>query len=180
MSLLENHAQEVLTAARRVARTTRTARKKASIYISTPDSTGLADNWEQLYPNDVWKDPATYIASSTTVERSIRDGLAGGFSYFTDKRDKEWLAKDNEETRGEGTSAQGAISASDTRTSVSQWYCSRMSLNPSWVSLEKTEFLHHATGMPFPAFTEYQDAFSFATQTRLLRPSLRPSRIPQP
>ena len=35
-----------------------------------------------------------------------------------DERDKEWLDKNNEEARGEGTSIQGAVSASGTRTSA--------------------------------------------------------------
>jgi enhancer of polycomb-like protein len=35
-----------------------------------------------------------------------------------DERDKEWLDKNNEEARGEGTSAQGALSISGTRTSA--------------------------------------------------------------
>lgn len=35
-----------------------------------------------------------------------------------DERDKEWLDKNNEEARGEGTSIQGAVSVSGTRTSA--------------------------------------------------------------
>lgn len=35
-----------------------------------------------------------------------------------DERDKEWLDKNNEEARGEGTSAQGAVSTSGLRTSA--------------------------------------------------------------
>jgi enhancer of polycomb-like protein len=33
-----------------------------------------------------------------------------------DERDQEWLDKNNEEARGEGTSAQGAVSAAGTST----------------------------------------------------------------
>jgi len=33
-----------------------------------------------------------------------------------DERDKDWLDKNNEEARGEGTSAQGAVSASGATT----------------------------------------------------------------
>lgn len=52
------------------------------------------------------------------VEESVVDGLAGGFTYYMDERDKEWLDKNNEEARGEGTSVQGAVSVSGTRTSA--------------------------------------------------------------
>lgn len=37
-----------------------------------------------------------------------------------DECDKEWLDKNNEETRGKETSAQGAVSASGTTTRTSQ------------------------------------------------------------
>ena len=113
-----------------------------------------------------------------------------------DERDKEWLDKNNEEARGEGTSAQGAISASGTRTSARSAKAKGKEPDVSQpvvitedefelvmglfekVTHEKTEFLHHVcclaclprivltgrqaleTGMPFPAFTEYQDTFS--------------------
>jgi len=52
------------------------------------------------------------------VDESIVNGIAGGFTYYMDERDKEWLDKNNEEARGEGTSAQGALSTSSTRTSA--------------------------------------------------------------
>ena len=52
------------------------------------------------------------------MEESIINGIIGGFTYYMDERDKVWLDKNNEEARGEGTSAQGAMSASGTRTSA--------------------------------------------------------------
>jgi len=53
------------------------------------------------------------------VEESIAGGIANGFTYYMDERDKEWLDRNNEEGRGEGTSAQGAVSVSSPRTSRS-------------------------------------------------------------
>lgn len=85
-------------------------------YIPTPDSTGTVDRYEDLYPLGKWTDPATYIRSSETVDDAIDSGLAGNFTYFMDERDQEWLDKNNEEARGEGTSAQGAVSTSGTST----------------------------------------------------------------
>ena len=52
------------------------------------------------------------------MEENITDGIANGFTYYMDERDQEWLEKNNEEARGEGTSAQGALSVSGTRTSA--------------------------------------------------------------
>jgi enhancer of polycomb-like protein len=90
----------------------------APAFIPTPDSTGIVDNYEELYPSCRWKDPSTYVCISLSTEEQIADGLAGGFTYYMDERDKEWLDKNNEEARGEGTSAQGAVSTSGTRTSA--------------------------------------------------------------
>ena len=146
-------------------RPTRNAEKDketASIaYIPIPEATGVADDWERLYPSNRWKDPVSYVQFSSTTEECANAALAGGFSYYMDERDMEWLTKNNEEARGEGTSAQGALSSLATRTS------SRGSKSkgkepdsPQAVSMtedvfelvmglfekmthEKTEFLHH-------------------------------------
>ncbi|KAL0958917.1 hypothetical protein HGRIS_014234 [Hohenbuehelia grisea] len=98
-----------------------------------------------------------------------------------DERDQEWLEKNNEEARGEGTSVQGAVSAANsTRTSARSAKAKGKepeSTQPVAITEdlfelvmglfekathEKTEFLHHSlgAGMAFPAFTEYQDIFS--------------------
>ena len=96
------------------ARATRGSEKEApasSAYIPTPDSTGKVDNYDELYPPGRWKDPVTYVKSSDTIEETVTDALANGFVYYMDERDEEWLEKNNEEARGEGTSAQGAVSS---------------------------------------------------------------------
>jgi enhancer of polycomb-like protein len=109
--------QEVLSAAHRTQVTKKTE-EKPKAYIPTPEANGVADNVSDLYPPNRWRDPATYICTSTGVEESVANGIGGGFTYYMDERDKEWLDKNNEEARGEGTSAQGAVSASGTRTSA--------------------------------------------------------------
>lgn len=86
--------------------------------IPTPDSTGIVANYDEVYPLNRWKDPITFVCTSQTVDESIVNSIAGGFTYYMDERDKEWLDKNNEEARGEGTSAQGALSTSNTRTSA--------------------------------------------------------------
>lgn len=82
-----------------------------------------------------------------------------------DERDQEWLDKNNEEARGEGTSAQGAVSNAGARSSRS----TKKGKEPEGnhpiaiseddfelvmsifekVTHEKTEFLHHvSTAIP--------------------------------
>lgn len=77
-----------------------------------------------------------------------------------DERDEEWLTKNNEEARGEGTSAQGALSVSTTRsgrgtkakgkdpevlqaTVMSEDEFELVISIFEKVTHEKTEFLHH-------------------------------------
>jgi enhancer of polycomb-like protein len=107
--------QEVLSAAHRNQGNERITRGKSTTttqpaVIPTPDSTGVVDNYDEFYRPNKWKDPATYAVASATVEENIVNGLSSGFTYYMDERDKEWLDKNNEEARGEGTSAQGAVS----------------------------------------------------------------------
>jgi hypothetical protein len=85
-----------------------------------------------------------------------------------DERDKEWLDKNNEEARGEGTSAQGAVSTPGTATRTSQRSAKAKGKEPDVaqpivisedefelvmglfekVTHEKTEFLHHVRYFP--------------------------------
>jgi len=142
-------------------------------YIPTPDSTGIVDGFEDLYPPGKWTDPATYIRSSETVDDAIDSGLTGTFTYFMDERDQEWLDKNNEEARGEGTSAQGAVSiaGTSTRSGSSLRSAKAKGKEPEVVqpivisenefelamglfekvTHEKTEFLHHVSDQYFPA-----------------------------
>lgn len=120
----EHHLQAVLSATshrhQSVGRTTRgaVADKAAAppAFIPTPDSTGVVDNYEEIYHPAHWKQPDAYARFSDTVEESGASAIIDGFSYFMDERDKEWLDRNNEEARGEGTSAQGALSTSGTTT----------------------------------------------------------------
>ncbi|KAG5635227.1 hypothetical protein H0H81_011992 [Sphagnurus paluster] len=126
----EHHLQAVLSAHSHAPQTSSRPTRGASVaeksahnpppaaFIPTPDSTGVVDNYRELYPTDRWKDPATYLATSTTVEEGLAWSLSDGFTYYMDERDKEWLDKNNEEARGEGTSAQGSVSSSTPRSSA--------------------------------------------------------------
>lgn len=80
-----------------------------------------------------------------------------------DERDVDWLNRNNEEARGEGTSAQGAMSPSLTRTSSRSSKAKGKDPEASQpvviseddfelvmgvfekVTHEKTEFLHHVS-----------------------------------
>jgi len=118
--------QEILSAVHRNNINNRTIRGSSekpsaptqTAFIPTPDSTGVVDNYDELYSPKAWKDPSSYVSTSQTVEEHIAGGIPNGFTYYMDERDKEWLDKNNEQARGEGTSAQGALSSPVTRTST--------------------------------------------------------------
>ena len=159
--------QAVLSAAatrhQSIARSTRAAPDKDSsqpaAYIPTPDSTGIVQDYEQCYPPKRWHDPTSYVKSSDTLEECTSSALVGGFIYYMDERDKEWLDRNNEEARGEGTSAQGAVSGSTRsgRSSKAKGKDPEVSQPVVMsedefelvmavfekVTHEKTEFLHH-------------------------------------
>lgn len=137
--------------------------KQQDAYIPIPDNAGLVEDYESLYPPNRWRDPVSFLKTSETIEETTQDSLAHGFTYFMDERDKEWLDKNNEEARGEGTSAQGAVSTSGTATRTSQRSAKAKGKEPDVappvvisedefelvmglfekVTHEKTEFLHH-------------------------------------
>lgn len=165
--------QAVLSAAasrHQATRNTRSGDAKESApaaYIPTPDSTGVVNNYDDLYPSSRWKDPHSYVKSSDTVEEATSFALAGGFTYFMDERDKEWLDKNNERARGEGMSLQGAVLSSSTRSGRSAKAKGKepdviqvVPINEDEFELamaifekithEKTEFLHHVSA-PFMA-----------------------------
>lgn len=95
------------------------------------------------------------------MEEACLYALANGFTYYMDERDKDWLDKNNEEARGEGTSAQGSVSTSGTRVSARSAKAKGKEPDVSQplvitedefellmglfekVTHEKTEFLHH-------------------------------------
>ncbi|KAI0635269.1 enhancer of polycomb-like-domain-containing protein [Trametes polyzona] len=199
----EHHLQAVLSAAasrHQSARSTRAAEKESApaAYIPTPDSTGVVSNYEELYPPGRWKDPYSYVKSSDTIEEATSFALVNGFIYYMDERDKEWLDKNNEEARGEGTSAQGAVSGS-TRSGRSSKAKGKepelthpvvisedefelvMALFEK-VTHEKTEFLHHGLeqGAPFPPFSDYQDTFASPLRPELFAVYQTPEWVPPP
>lgn len=121
-------------------------------------------NYEELYPPRRWEDPVSYVRSSETADECCDNALANGFTYYMDERDEEWLQKNNEESRGEGTSAQGAVSGVGTTTRSGPTRSAKakgkepdiaqpMTISEDEfevvmgvfekVTHEKTEFLHH-------------------------------------
>ncbi|KAI0777776.1 enhancer of polycomb-like-domain-containing protein [Trametes elegans] len=200
----EHHLQAVLSAAasrHQSARTTRAAEKESApaAYIPTPDSTGVVQNYEELYPPGRWKDPHSYVKSSDTVEEATSFALADGFIYYMDERDKDWLDKNNEEARGEGTSAQGAVSTTSTRSGrsakakgkepdvaqpvpISEDEFELVMAIFEKVTHEKTEFLHHGLeqGAPFPPFSDCQDTFASPLKPDIFAVYHVPQWVPHP
>ncbi|KDQ53289.1 hypothetical protein JAAARDRAFT_137127 [Jaapia argillacea MUCL 33604] len=188
----EHHLQAVLSAASQRNqpngnRSTRGAEKTKdapAAFIPIPDSTGIVEGYEELYPSGRWTDPHNYVKTSETVEESCTNALANGFTYYMDERDKEWLDKNNEEARGEGTSVQGSVSSNGatTRSGWTQRSAKSKGKEPDVpqpltitedqfelvmgifekVTHDKTEYLHHGLeqGMAFPPFSDYQETFS--------------------
>ncbi|KAK0483846.1 hypothetical protein IW261DRAFT_1465365 [Armillaria novae-zelandiae] len=202
----EHHLQQVLSEAalrhHSSVRSTRGVSDKtaASVaYIPTPDSTGVVDNYESLYPSNKWRDPASLVFSSETVEEKCLLGLAHGCTYYMDERDKEWLDKNNEEARGEGTSTQASISVGartsarsakskgkepDTITPVhvgEDHFELVMGLF-ELITHEETEYLHHSLkeGMTFPEFSNYHDTFANPLPASLFATFYVPRGIPPP
>lgn len=110
--------------------------------------------------------------------------LANGFIYYMDERDKEWLDKNNEEARGEGTSAQGAVSNSGTRSSrntkkgkdpeanhaiaISEDEFELVMAIFEKITHEKTEFLHHVSSI----LSCYSVVYLICAVCRVLNPGL--------
>ncbi|KAH0835627.1 enhancer of polycomb-like-domain-containing protein [Lanmaoa asiatica] len=206
----EHHLQAVLSAASQrhqsVGRSTRGATEKITpvpaAYIPTPDSTGLVDNYVDLYHSNRWTQPDAYMRSSETVEEALSSGLIDSFTYYMDERDKEWLDRNNEEARGEGTSVQGAVSASGATTrSYPQRSAKAKGKEPESaqavaitedefelvmgifekITHDKTEFLHHGLdGMTFPPFSDYQDIFAVPLPPSMFANFIVPTWIPPP
>ncbi|KAF5343153.1 hypothetical protein D9757_014204 [Collybiopsis confluens] len=195
----EHHLQAVLSEAAGV--TGRKSQERPAAFIPIPEHTGLADNFSTLYPSDRWNDPVSYVQSSAVVEEYITAALADGCTYYMDERDKEWLDRNNEEARGEGTSAQGAVSPSTGRTTTrsakakgkepedvqalfmtEDEYELVMGLFEK-ITQEKTEFLHHSLEsdtMHFPEFSEYQDILSSPLPPSTFAAYSPPSWLPEP
>ncbi|KAI0751454.1 enhancer of polycomb-like-domain-containing protein [Daedaleopsis nitida] len=161
----EHHLQAVLSAAasrHQATRATRSGGKESAptAYIPTPDSTGVVQNYEDLYQSGRWRDPFSYVKSSDTIEEATSYALANGFIYYMDERDKEWLDKNNEQARGEGMSSQAASSSTRSGRSAKAKgkepdVVQAVSINEDEFELvmaifekithEKTEFLHHVS-----------------------------------
>lgn len=128
-------------------RSTRGAEKESApaAYIPTPDSTGLVDNYEELYPPNQWRDPVTYVKSSDSVEEATSFALANGFIYYMDERDKEWLDKNNED-RGEGSSKRPSRKGKEPESvTISEDEFELVMAMFEKITHEKAEFLHHVS-----------------------------------
>ncbi|KAH8828066.1 enhancer of polycomb-like-domain-containing protein [Flagelloscypha sp. PMI_526] len=200
----EHHLQAVLSAAsqRHSRKSDKDKQPAPTAYIPTPESRGTADNWQELYPTHVWKDPVSFVCSSTTADEAITNGLDADFTYYMDERDKDWLDRNNEEARGEGTSAQGAMSSPTVRSPKPSSSSKAKGKDPEAlqpvviseddfelvmsiferVTHEKTEFLHHSlqTGMTFPEFSVYADTFGRELPHTFFSNFVVPDWIPKP
>ena len=65
------------------------------LVIPVPDHAGTVDSYEQHYPAERWVDPHSYVKVSSVVEECVEAGLNGGFTYYMDEQDQEWLDAQN-------------------------------------------------------------------------------------
>ena len=91
--------------------------KPSTAFIPTPDAAGIVENWQEDYPDNKYDVPSSYVRHSYTIEEAVPRSLNDVLTYVMDERDLEWLEKNNQEARGEGTSAQSQASATSTRHS---------------------------------------------------------------
>ncbi|KAJ6621342.1 hypothetical protein B0H10DRAFT_1945410 [Mycena sp. CBHHK59/15] len=83
-----------------------------AVDIPTPGAVTVVENYDALYPPGRWTDPVTYLQSTRTMEEACANALVDHeYTYYMDEHDKQWLDKNNQEARGEGTSALGATVA---------------------------------------------------------------------
>ncbi|KAJ3827745.1 enhancer of polycomb-like-domain-containing protein [Lentinula raphanica] len=200
----EHHLQAVLSQAASQAATGKAPKsnEQPDAFIPIPEHSGFADDYATLYPEGRWIQPVSYVQSSSVVEEYISAALADGCTYYMDERDKEWLDRNNEEARGEGTSAQGSMLTSNGRISARSAAKGKgkeaEDVQPSFMSedefelvmglfekitQEKTEFLHHSLEsgqMHFPDFSEYQEVLSVPLPPATFASYSPPSWLPQP
>ncbi|KIJ53437.1 hypothetical protein M422DRAFT_64465 [Sphaerobolus stellatus SS14] len=105
----EHHLQAALSAHAHRSLTVRTEAEKTA-FIPTPDAAGIVDNYDDLYPRHRYKDPATHIRFTDSIDESCIGGLSGSFTYLIDERDAEWLSRYNSAVKGEGTSSGNSFS----------------------------------------------------------------------
>ncbi|KAF8587580.1 hypothetical protein K439DRAFT_810742 [Ramaria rubella] len=112
----EHHLQAALFASsQRTLSTTQykpeTTSTDPNAFIPTPDAAGLVTEYNDLYPDKRYRDPATHLRFSDSLDEACTGGLSGSFTYFLDERDAEWLAQHNGAAKGEGTSTGGNVTA---------------------------------------------------------------------
>ncbi|KAJ3812653.1 enhancer of polycomb-like-domain-containing protein [Lentinula aff. lateritia] len=199
----EHHLQAVLSQAASQAASGKATKdnEQLAAFIPIPEHSGFAENYTSLYPADRWKDPVSYIQSSSVIDEYTAAALADGCTYYMDERDKEWLDRNNEEARGEGTSAQGSVFTSSGRVSGRSAKGKGKESEDAQPSLmsedefelvmglfekitqEKTEFLHHSLEsgqMHFPEFSEYQEVLSLPLPPATFASYSPPTWLPQP
>ena len=65
------------------------------LVIPVPDHAGTLDRYETHYPAERWTDPHSFVKVSSVVEECIDAGLNGGYTYYMDEQDQEWLDAQN-------------------------------------------------------------------------------------
>ncbi|KLO14831.1 hypothetical protein SCHPADRAFT_294586 [Schizopora paradoxa] len=201
----EHHLQAVLSAASHRATTLaqKASRgpgadknekpKESTAFIPVPDAAGVVEEYSTLYPSDKWVDPFSFVKFSSTIDECIAMALVDGFTYFMDERDAEWLEKNNQDARGEGTSSQAArVNGAHSRSArskgkdVDAGAAVPMTEDDfelvmgvfEKITHDNTPFLH--VQGTIPPFSDYQDAFSNPLPKSFFATYICPANLPDP
>ncbi|EJD08231.1 uncharacterized protein FOMMEDRAFT_131122 [Fomitiporia mediterranea MF3/22] len=215
----EHHLQAVLSAASHRATSVvprastsangennvRNSDRAPTAFIPVPDAAGVVENVDELYPPGRWVEYATYIKFSDAVDESLLCGLNDGFTYIMDERDAEWLEKNNQEARGEGTSSQASASSTSGATTRSGHRSTKgkgkeaeanipVPMNENDFELvmglfekithDNTPFLHvtfqQQQDSCISSFSDYQDVFANDLPKNYFARFMTPPNIPPP
>ncbi|KIY63417.1 hypothetical protein CYLTODRAFT_137134 [Cylindrobasidium torrendii FP15055 ss-10] len=190
----ELHISQILSARQISQKGTKEAPQS---YIPTPES-AVVEGYEKRHPQRKWRDPATYVTHSETVDEAWVCGLADGCTYFMDERDKAWLDKNNEDARGEGTSAAAGVSPHRLSPRSAKTKGKEPEASPAVVMDEnafelamglfelathrEAEFLHHGFqgADSIPPFSTYQTLFGNPLRPEYFSRCVVPTKLPTP
>ncbi|VDC01665.1 unnamed protein product [Peniophora sp. CBMAI 1063] len=193
----EHHLQAVLSAAQKqqaqapsAESSVKSALPAPELVIPVPDHAGTVDSYEQHYPADRWTDPHSYVKVSSVVEECIDANLNGGFTYYMDEQDQEWLDAQNKLASTLPLTPVSAAPRASRRGSMRESAEPPRAFPASYdefelvmgllelVTEEKAPLLHH--DQVFPPFTDYLDVFAHELSAEIFSSFTVPVWVPPP
>ncbi|KAG9019757.1 Enhancer of polycomb-like protein 1 [Tulasnella sp. 427] len=159
-------------------------------HIPTPDATGKVENHAELYPDASYKPSIMLAKASDTVEDCMGDALGGGYAYFMDERDADWLEKVNKSAAGGSSDVSGTPRArsakargkepeSPNSSSISEDDFELVMGLFERVTEEKFPYLH-LTPKQLPLLSDYETFFTSTLPCQYFSSYVVPPSVPQP